>query len=97
MYPRTFSKLLSDEFDYKACLLWTFISVLCVMGLVRLGKHFLEKSEKKSERFRLLQQVCFLFLFFILHVLLLIKFCFYRIGKSDEGHRRIFCQDKFRK
>lgn len=55
-YPRTFSKLLSDEFDYKACLLWTVSAVCLVIGLVRLGKYCLEQSEKKSERYRIVQQ-----------------------------------------
>lgn len=55
-YPRTFNKLLSDEFDYKACLLWTVVAVCLVIGLVRLGKYCLKKSEKKSERYRMVQQ-----------------------------------------
>ncbi|XP_031629140.1 carboxypeptidase N subunit 2-like [Contarinia nasturtii] len=55
-YPRTFSKLLNEEFDYKACLLWTVVAVFLVIGLVRVGKYCLERSEKKSERYRIVQQ-----------------------------------------
>lgn len=55
-YPRTFSKLLNEEFDYKACLLWTVLAVCFVIGLVRLGKFYLDRSEKKSERYRRVQQ-----------------------------------------
>lgn len=55
-YPRTFNKLLSEEFDYKACLLWTVVAVFLVIGFVRLGKYCLDRSEKKSERYRIVQQ-----------------------------------------
>lgn len=54
-YPR-FTKLLSNEFDYKACLLWIIIAVSLVLGLVRLGKYCFERSERRSERYRISQR-----------------------------------------
>lgn len=54
-YPR-FTKLLSNEFDYKACLLWIIIAVTLVLGLIRMGKYCFERSERRSERYRINQQ-----------------------------------------
>lgn len=53
---RPFSELLSNEFDFKACLIWTIIAVIVVIGLVRLIKCCLDKSEQRSERYRITQQ-----------------------------------------
>lgn len=49
--------MLENEFGYKACLIWTAIAVFFVFGVVHMGKIFLKKSEKRSERYRISQQV----------------------------------------
>lgn len=49
--------MLENEFGYKACLIWTAIAVFAVFGAVHIGKIYMKKSEKKSERYRLSQQV----------------------------------------
>lgn len=53
---KPFSELLSNEFDFKACLIWTVIAVVVVIGLIRLIKCGLDRSERRSERFRITQQ-----------------------------------------
>lgn len=57
---KTIRKLLHDEFDYKACLLWTVIGVIAVFGIVHLGKVLFARSEITSEKYRLSQQVSLL-------------------------------------
>lgn len=52
-YPRTFSKILNAEFDYKALLLWSLFAVCLVVGLLRAGRHCFDMSERKSEQYRL--------------------------------------------
>lgn len=52
----TFGKLLSDEFDLKACLLWTVIAVCIVVAFIQCIKYCLEKAQRRSERYRLTQQ-----------------------------------------
>lgn len=54
--PKAFSELLSNEFDFKACLIWTVIAVFVVIGVVRLIKCCLDRSERRSERYRITQQ-----------------------------------------
>lgn len=54
---RSFGKLLVNDFDYKACLIWTAIGVIVVFGAVQIGKVCLKKSEKKSEEWRIKQQI----------------------------------------
>lgn len=56
-YPRTFNKLLKDEVDIKACLLWTVIGVFMVVALIRLGKYVFDKVEKRDKQLRSAQQV----------------------------------------
>lgn len=50
-------RILENEFGYKACLIWTVIAVIVVFGGVHLVKIALKSSEKRSERYRLSQQV----------------------------------------
>lgn len=50
-------QMLENEFGYKALLIWTAIAVIFVFGTVHIGKIILKKSEKRSERYRLSQQV----------------------------------------
>lgn len=57
---KTIHKLLTDEFDYKACLIWTVIGVIAVFGIVHLGKILFARSEVSSEKYRLSQQVSLL-------------------------------------
>lgn len=54
---KTIRKLLDDEFDYKACLIWTAVAVIAVFSMVHLGKVFFARSEQNSEKYRLSQQV----------------------------------------
>lgn len=54
---KTIRKLIDNEFDYKACLIWTAVGVIAVFSLVHLGKVFFARSEKDSEKYRLSQQV----------------------------------------
>lgn len=49
--------MLENEFGYKACLIWTAIAVLIVFGGVHFGKIMLRKSERRSERYRMSQQI----------------------------------------
>lgn len=53
---KTIRKMLKDEFDYKACLIWVAIAVVCVFGVLHVGKMLFRRSEMNSEKFRLSQQ-----------------------------------------
>lgn len=49
--------MIYDDFDFRACLIWTVISLVIVYGIVQIGKFLSKKSERQSEQWRISQQV----------------------------------------
>lgn len=52
-------KSVEDPFDVKSVIIWLAIALVVVFGLVKFGRQFLTKSERKTEEWRRSQQVSY--------------------------------------